>query len=149
MKKLKLIIPRILSVYVIFSLFIFQPQDLFATDGFDGCHITTIGGQNRNYHIPFSIGAGSPTEWISNSVGEGGYNLNTGSKCIKDLGPSCVVYKFGTGSSPSSSDILYSGTYAILVACPIDDYTPLLAILMGGTACFFIRRRLQLLVCTL
>ena len=137
MKKLLFIIPVV--KYLFFSIFLFAYTSAFSADGVDGCHIIA-GTQSRNYHTPFTLGAGSPSEWISNSSGGGGYNIITPTKCIEDVGPSCTVYKYGTSASPTTADILYVGTYAIMINCPIDDYIPLLAIFTLSFGLFKIRR---------
>ena len=101
-----------------------------------GCHVLAS-TQDRLYYTPYTLGDGSPTEWISTSPGRGGYNLITYSVCFDDIGPSCVVYKFGTtGSNPPNSEIIYSGTYAEIVDCSLDDYVFLLFIFTIGFVYF-------------
>lgn len=133
MKKLGLIIP--LS---------FIPFFIFATDGVDGCHIKTGPTmQSRLYHTPYTLGSGSPTEWIQTTSGGGGYNVITSSICFEDSGISCRVYDFGTtGTTPPSAAIIYTGYYAVVTTnCPIDDYIPLLFIFTAGIAFFQIRKK--------
>ena len=112
----------------------------------DGCHIVA-GSQDRLYYTPYTDGDGSPTEWISTSAGRGGYNLITSSVCFDDTGPACVVYKFNTtGPNPPNSQILYSGTYAEIVGCPLDENVLLLLIFTIGIAYFKIKSYNLLLI---
>ncbi|RZK93159.1 MAG: hypothetical protein EOO98_00480 [Pedobacter sp.] len=138
MKKLLFIIPIARCLFFT-TLLLNSAATVFATDGVDGCHIIA-GSQSRNYHTPFGFGSGSPTEWVSTSSGGGGYNIITTTRCIENVGPSCTVYKYGTGASPTAADILYIGTYAVMINCPIDDYIPLLAIFTLSLAVLKIRR---------
>lgn len=133
MKKFLFIIPKVNLFFflILFVLTIAQLKSI-AADGIDGCHIVTGGGQERNYHTPFTLGVGSPTEWISTSVGGAGYNLNTSSRCIETIGAFCTVYKYGAGANPTASDVLYTGYYAIMIDCPVDDYIPVLIIFTIG-----------------
>ena len=116
-----------LSANIIF-LFLIIIGAQYQSFGQSGCHILA-GSQDRLYYTPYTLGDGSPTEWISTSPGRGGYNLITNSVCFDDIGPSCVVYKYGTtGSNPPNSEIIYSGTYAEIVDCSLDDHASLLVI---------------------
>lgn len=144
MKKLQFIYPKFLcfKFNVVFLFVIILQLEAVATDGVDGCHIIA-GLQDRNYHTPYTLGNGSPTEWISTSSGGGGYNLITSSKCLNDVGPACNVYRFGTtGASPPATQILYSGNYAVFFACPIDDYIPVLFIFTFSVAFIRLKSRL-------
>jgi len=134
MKKLCLIIPLIII-----------PIFLLAADGVDGCHIITGPTmQSRLYYTPYVLGAGSPTEWIETSVGHGGYNTVTSTKCFETSGIACKVYEFGTTPATSPKVIVYSGYYAIVTTnCPIDDYVPLLFIFGAGIAFLRIRKKLS------
>jgi hypothetical protein len=136
MKKFLFIIPNVVFYFTIsIVLLLLINSKILAADGVDGCHIFTGGGQERLYWDPYPEGTGSPTRWIAGSVGTyagagaSNYNKETTSKCFNDLGPACDVYKYGTtGVSPAPSEKLFSGTYAMFITCPIDDYIPFLFI---------------------
>ena len=136
MKKFLFIIPNVAFYFTIsIVLLLLINSKILAADGVDGCHIFTGGGQERVYWLPYPEGTGSPVRWIAQSAGTfagsggSGYNLQTATKCFNNVGPGCDVYKYGTtGVSPAPSEILFSGTYAIIIACPIDDYIPVLFI---------------------
>jgi hypothetical protein len=122
-------------LFVIFILFGFQYHS-FAQDG---CHVVA-GSQDRPYYTSYAAGNGSPTEWISTSAGRGGYNLITSAVCFDDSSTTCVVYKFGTtGANPPLTQILYSGFYAQIVGCSLDDYVLVLLIFTIGIVYFKIK----------
>ncbi|WP_316832750.1 hypothetical protein [Pedobacter aquatilis] len=132
MKKLCLIIPLLLP-----------PISLFATDGVDGCLITTgVTMQARLYYTPYTDGLGSPVQWIETSTGHAGYNITTATRCFETTGITCVVYQYGTtGATPPGTAVVYSGFYGqVTTNCPIDDYIPIFFIFTAGFAFFQIRR---------
>lgn len=121
----------IFFIKILFALLLFSN---FNANAQDGCHILAS-TQHRLYTTPYTAGAGSPTAWIATSENGAGYRLVTLKVCFDDLGPSCVVYRYGTtGSSPSASQILYAGTYGEIVECPIDDFIIALLIFIAGLA---------------
>ena len=118
------------------------PFITFGADGVDGCLIYTgVTSQQRLYYIPYTMGAGSPTEWIATN-NTAGFNVVTATKCFHEVGPPCTVYKPGTtGTMHTASDVLYSGNYAVVIPCPIDDYVPLAVLASTGLGIFIFRRR--------
>lgn len=122
--------------------FCILPILTFGENGVDGCLIVTgITMQQRLYHIPYTEGAGSPTEWIATG-NTAGYNVVTPKKCFQESGPPCSVYKPGTtGANPPPTEVIYYGTYAIVIPCPIDDYVPLVLLGSAGIGVFILKKR--------